>query len=111
VIFTFFIAALMMGAANVERCTASEFGIGDGEHGKRTASGVIFNTYSLTAAHRTRKFGSRVTVTNLHNGKTVVVRIVDRGPAKRLSKRCIDLSHAAARAIGMNDGLAKVRVE
>lgn len=91
-----------------EHCVASEFGIGDGEHGKRTASGIIFNTYTMTAAHRTRKFGSRVVVT--HGHQKVTVTIVDRGPAKRLHKRCIDLSHKAARAINL-DGLGTVIVE
>lgn len=91
--------------APAETCTASEYGIGDGYHGRRTASGAIFNTWSLTAAHRTRRFGSSVLVTNLRNGRTVAVRINDRGPF--VKGRCIDLSRAAARAIGMA-GLARV---
>lgn len=90
-----------------ETCIASQYGIGDGYHGKRTASGTIFNTYGLTAAHRTRRFGSRVQVTNLSNGRTVSVLINDRGPF--VKGRCIDLSRAAAIAIGMG-GLAKVTV-
>jgi rare lipoprotein A len=89
-------------------CTASQYGVGDRYNGRRTASGERFNTYALTAAHRTRRFGSRVTVTNLANGRNVGVRINDRGPFVR--GRCIDLSHAAARAIGMG-GLARVRVQ
>lgn len=92
----------------VETCIASQYGIGDGYNGKRTASGAIFNTYSLTAAHRTRRFGSNVTVTNLGNGRTVRVRITDRGPF--VKGRCIDLSRAAADAIGMG-GTARVTVE
>lgn len=90
-----------------ETCTASEYGIGDGYHGKRAADGSIFNTHALTAAHRTRSFGSHVTVTNRNNGRSVVVRITDRGPF--VKGRCIDLSRAAALAIGMS-GLAKVTV-
>jgi rare lipoprotein A len=92
----------------VESCIASHYGVGDGYHGRRTASGERFNTYALTAAHRTRRFGSHVTVTNKANGRSVRVRINDRGPFVR--GRCIDLSHAAARAIGMS-GLAHVTLE
>jgi rare lipoprotein A len=91
-----------------ETCAASQYGIGDRYHGKRTASGERFNTFALTAAHRTRPFGSRVTVTNRRNGRSVVVRISDRGPFVR--GRCIDLSRAAANAIGMG-GTAQVRVQ
>lgn len=91
-----------------ESCTASQYGVGDGYHGKRTASGERFNTYALTAAHRTRRFGSVVTVTNRANGRSVSVRITDRGPF--VKGRCIDLSRAAANAIGMG-GLARVTVQ
>lgn len=91
-----------------ETCIASQYGVGDGYHGRRTASGARFNTYALTAAHKTREFGSTVTVTNLANGRSVDVEITDRGPFVR--GRCIDLSRAAANAIGMG-GLAKVRVQ
>jgi rare lipoprotein A len=99
---------LIGSQAHAETCIASQYGVGDGYHGKRTASGERFNTNSLTAAHRTRRFGSRVVVTNLANGRTVSVRINDRGPF--IKGRCIDLSRAASNAIGMG-GLAKVRVE
>lgn len=91
-----------------ETCIASQYGIGDGYHGKRAADGSIFNTYALTAAHKTLPFGTRVTVTNTSNGRSVVVRITDRGPFVRC--RCIDLSHAAAQSIGMG-GLARVSVQ
>jgi len=100
--------ALAPSLAHAETCIASQYGVGDGYHGKRTASGEIFNTYALTAAHRTRPFGSIVHVTNLRNGRTVAVRISDRGPF--VKGRCIDLSRAAANAIGMG-GTAPVRVE
>jgi rare lipoprotein A len=94
--------------ASAETCTASQYGIGDGYHGRRTASGEKFNTYALTAAHRARPFGSTALVTNLRNGRTVSVRINDRGPFVR--GRCIDLSRAAANAIGMG-GTARVSVQ
>lgn len=75
--------------------------------GNRTANGERFDPNALTAAHRTLPFGSRVRVTNLTNGQSVVVRINDRGPF--VHGRVIDVSHAAAREIGMHrSGLAKV---
>src|SRR5205823_6298814 len=71
---------------------------GDPHHGRKTASGEVFDMYALTAAHRTLPLGSRVRVTNLANGRAVDVRINDRGPT--LADRIIDLSYAAARALG-----------
>jgi rare lipoprotein A len=66
--------------------------------------------YALTAAHRTLPMGTRVRVTNLRNGRTVIVRINDRGPYSR--KRIIDLSYAAAKEIGMIEaGIVPCRVE
>ena len=78
-------------------------------HGQQTASGERFNPGAMTAAHRTRPFGQRVRVTNLSNGRAVVVRINDRGPFIR--GRVIDLSRGAASAIGMiGAGVARVRI-
>jgi rare lipoprotein A len=75
--------------------------------GNRTANGERCDPDTLTAAHRTAPFGSRMRVTNLATGKSVVVRINDRGPFR--ASRVIDLSHAAAREIGMHrTGTAKV---
>lgn len=90
-----------------EICRASHYGVGDGYGGKRTASGEIMNPNAMTAAHRSLPFGSVVRVTNLANGRGVTVRINDRGPY--VAGRCIDLSAAAARAIGMG-GTARVSV-
>lgn len=67
-------------------------------HGKRTASGEIYDMNKLTAAHRTLPLGTRVLVTNLENGRSVEVRVNDRGPFAR--SRVIDLSYAAARRLG-----------
>jgi rare lipoprotein A len=79
-------------------------------HGKLTASGEVFNQEKFTAAHQTLPWGSRVKVTNLANGKSVDVRINDRGPFGK--GRIIDLSRAAARALGIvGRGLTTVRVE
>ena len=83
---------------------------GSRHHGKRTASGEVFNQDKFTAAHRTLPWGSRVKVTNLANGKSVEVRINDRGPFSK--GRIIDLSRAAARSLGMvQQGITTVRIE
>ena len=80
------------------------------EHGHYTASGERFNMYALTAASWQYPFGSRVLVRSLRTGREVVVRINDRGPARRLH-RDIDLSYAAAQRLGMiGVGLDKVLV-
>ena len=76
--------------------------------GSQTASGERFNANELTAAHRTLPFGSRVRVTNRSNGRSVVVRINDRGPF--VGGRIIDVTPAAARLLGMS-GLASVTIE
>ena len=79
-------------------------------HGRTAANGEIYNMEKMTAAHRTLPFGTWVRVTNLTNGKTVDVRIIDRGPF--VGGRIIDLSHAAALAIDLvGPGIARVRVE
>ena len=72
---------------------------GPGFQGRRTASGEIFNTHALTAAHRSLPFGTQVRVTNERTGRSVVVRINDRGPYAH--GRIIDLSKAAAQAVGV----------
>lgn len=79
-------------------------------HGRKTASGERFDMHAMTAAHRTLPLQTHVRVTNLANGKSVVVRINDRGP--RLHNRIIDLSHGAAQVLGfIKKGLARVEVE
>ena len=89
-----------------ETGTASWYG--KQHNGRKTASGQIFNMHSLTATHRSIKFGTKVKVTNLKNNKSVVVKINDRGPF--VKGRIIDLSYAAGQQIGMN-GTAKVSLE
>lgn len=77
--------------------------------GNRTANGERFDPGRFTAAHRTLPFGSMVRVTNVSNGDSVIVRINDRGPFSR--GRVIDVSQAAARAIGMHrSGTARVKL-
>jgi rare lipoprotein A len=79
-------------------------------HGKPTSNKEIYNMYDLTAAHNTLPFGTQIMVTNLDNGKSVVVRINDRGPF--VGNRIIDLSFAAARVLGMvGPGTAPVKIE
>jgi len=77
--------------------------------GRTTANGERFNPNGYTAAHRSLKFGTRVRVTNLKTGRSVIVRINDRGPF--VGGRIIDLTYGAAKAVGIhNSGLAKVQV-
>lgn len=79
-------------------------------HGRKTANGEIFNTNSLTAAHKTLPFNTRVKVTNLSNGKSVIVRINNRGPY--IKGRIIDLSTAAFTSIeSRNKGITRVKLE
>jgi rare lipoprotein A len=83
---------------------------GDAHHGKKTASGEVYDMAQLTAAHRTLPIGTRVRVTNVANGRSVVVRINDRGPFR--DGRIIDLSRAAARELGpLGVGVFTVRLE
>jgi len=79
-------------------------------HGKKTSNGEIYDMYQLTAAHRSFPFGTIVRVTNLGNGKIVMVRINNRGPF--IKGRIIDLSYAAAVQLNMvEQGIAEVRIE
>lgn len=100
------------------RLPAGEHGPWEGEaswyggdyQGRRAADGQRYNMYELTAAHRTLPLGIEVKVTNLENGRSVDVVITDRGPF--VEGRIIDLSFAAAQALGMLDaGVARVRIE
>ncbi len=82
---------------------------GPGFHGKKTASGERYNMYAFTAAHKVLPLNSYVLVINLENGRKTVVRINDRGPF--VKDRIIDLSYAAAKALGMaKKGVARVRI-
>lgn len=79
-------------------------------HGKTTSNKEIYNMYAMTAAHKTLPFGTYVRVTNLNNGKSVVVRINDRGPF--IKGRIIDLSFTAANKLGISEtGIAPVRIK
>lgn len=105
-------------AAEVKKALIRDGGSSSGQVGiasiytdRRTASGERFRSGALAAAHRTLPLGAKVKVTNLNNGRSVIVRINDRGPFIR--GRIIDLTPAAASRIGLGSrqGLAKVRVQ
>ena len=88
--------------------TASWYG--DIFQGKPTASGEVYDMYDMTAAHLTLPMGSYVRVTNLHNGRSVIVRVNDRGPI--VPGRIIDLSYGAAQALQFRQkGLQRVRLD
>jgi rare lipoprotein A len=105
--------ACVVSTAHAETCIASQYGIGDGYHGGKVACRGLgpFNTHATnpyTVAHKTLPCGSRVTITNLANGRSIVAVVTDRGPY--IAGRCVDLGRAGALAIGMG-GLAKVSVQ
>lgn len=94
--------------ASVSKGQASWYG--PGFYGNRTANGEVLRRGTLTAAHRSLPFGTRVRVTNLWNGRTAVVRINDRGPFH--GNRVIDLAHGAADELGLtSSGVAQVKLE
>jgi rare lipoprotein A len=108
------IFVLMLTGCATTRGTTIDSGVaswyGPNFHGKLTANGEVYDQHELTAAHRTLPFNTVVKVTNLDNGKSVTVRINDRGPYAH--NRIIDLSHEAARQIDMiGPGTANVRVQ
>lgn len=121
IIITVLFVAIASGCATIESMLPPVFRPGGAQvgiaswygaelGGQRTASGERFNPGAYTAAHRYHKFGTRLRVTNLHNGRSVVVRVNDRGP--HIPGRAIDLSRAAASKIGIiGRGTAKVRIE
>lgn len=83
---------------------------GPGFHGRKTANGEIYDQMSFTAAHKSLKFGTLLKVTNPKNGKSVVIRINDRGPY--IHGRDLDLSKAAALELGlMRKGVARMKIE
>lgn len=97
------------GQPVVEQVGEASF-YGPGFHGKKTATGETFDQNDKTAAHPTLPLGTKATVTNLDNGKSVDVKINDRGPYAK--GRDIDLSKGAAKELGMTkDGVAPVKIE
>jgi len=100
---TFLFAAATLGLATPDAeaasgCTsASHYGIGDGYHGRTTANGETYNAYGNSVAHRWLPFGTRLKVTNQSNGRSVIVRVNDRGPY--VGGRDLDLSYGAFSSI------------
>ena len=101
------LSALLSFSTNAFSATGVASWYGKAFHGKKTASGSRFNMNALTCAHKSIRLGTRVRVTNLKNHRSVVLTVTDRGPF--VKGRMIDLSYAAARAIGL-EGLGKVTV-
>lgn len=97
------VATGSISQANIETGRALQKGMaswyGPGFHGRRTASGERFNSYEMTAAHRYLPFGTRLRVVNESNGRSVVVRVNDRGPFTH--RRIIDLAKGPAQALGL----------
>ena len=104
-----FIAMCLSGYAQGTETGLASF-YSDAFEGKKTASGEIYKSSKMTAAHRTLPFGTRVKVTNLSNNKSVTVTVNDRGPF--VKDRVIDLSNTAAVKLDYIDqGVAKVTIE
>jgi len=86
---------------------ASHYGVGDGYHGQTAANGEVYNAYGMSAAHKYLPFGTKLKVTNQDNGRSVVVRINDRGPY--IAGRSLDLSYGAFSKIASpGQGVANV---
>ena len=108
-LITSIIGALLLQAAPVLACGNASW-YGPNFHGKRTSSGERFNQWAMTAAHKTLRLGTKVRVTDKKTGRSVVVRINDRGPY--IKGRTIDLSRAAFSKLRSTDaGVACVRIE
>ena len=107
-LLTFGIATLSATPALASNCTtASFYGYGDGFSGQRTASGQRFDAYGLTAAHPHLPFGTRLRVTDQNSGRSVIIRVNDRGPY--VASRGLDLSYGAFNVISNpSRGLARV---
>ena len=101
------LASVGMFTASSQVMATTETGIASVYSGEKTANGEYAHAHALTAAHKTLPFGTKVKVTNVHNGRSVIVRINDRGPY--IKGRIIDLTPAGARAIA-SSGLARVEL-
>jgi len=102
------VSSLLASTVILPLAALAQDGVASVYSGERTANGEFASSSGLTAAHRTLPFGTRVRVTNHQTGRSIIVRINDRGPF--VAGRIIDLTPAGARALGM-DGLAHVTVE
>lgn len=99
--------SILIGQAKIKCGAASFYGLGDGFHGRKTASGEVFNRNAMTAAHRSLPYGTRIRVFNKENGRAVVLKVNDNGPA--VSGRILDLSYGAfAKIANPSQGIAHV---
>jgi rare lipoprotein A len=112
------LAGMTVPTASAEKIFATKVGkasyYGKAFHGRRTASGERFNSNHAVAAHPSWSFGTVVRVTNLANGRTTQVRVIDRGPSRRAQRRgiIIDLSAGSARVLGFaKQGITRVKLE
>lgn len=107
-ILTLGLTALSSMPAMAYTCTnASYYGVSDGFHGRTTANGQRFDAYGLTAAHPSMPFGTRLRVTDQNSGRSVIVKINDRGPY--VAGRSLDLSYGAfSRIASPSRGVARV---
>jgi len=106
------VSALFAAAASAKPVcgNASHYGHGDNFHGRIAADGSRFNAYGLSTAHRWLPFGTKLRVVNVNNGKSVVVRVTDKGPF--VPGRVLDLSYGAFRTIASPEqGVARVCFE
>jgi len=102
--------AAVQGYREVYRETGTASWYGKEFHGRKTASGEIFDMYGISAAHRTLPLGTTIRVTNLDNYKSIKVRVNDRGPFER--NRVLELSYGAAKELGfVAQGTARVKIE
>lgn len=111
-IISLFLTTQSIQAFTIDRSlgikTASWYG--PGFHGRKTANGERYNQYAMTAAHKTLPFGTKLRVTCVDSGKSTIVTVNDRGPFH--GNRALDLSKAAASAIGLLDrGVGKVKID
>jgi len=109
ILYLFISSCCLLGGES----TAIQYGMasyyGDEFHGKMTASGEVYNQWDFTCAHKKLPFGTKLKVVNLKNGKSIIVRVNDRGPF--VKGRIIDLSLAAAKKIDMvRNGVVKVKI-
>jgi rare lipoprotein A len=110
--FLLLLAVFLFGSVSAQKKTSTGLAsyYADKFEGRRTSSGEIYRHSRLTAAHRTFPFGTKLKVTNVENGKSVIVKVNDRGPF--VKGRIIDLSKSAATKIDLvKKGIAKVRIE
>ncbi len=110
-LYSFILLSLIISSCgSVVKQTGQASWYGNEYDGRKTASGEVFHQNRLTAAHKTLPFGTRLKVKNLTNGKTVKVRVNDRGPF--VKGRILDLSKGAAKKINMiNQGVAEVEIK